>query len=265
MKLRTCTAALVSLVIGLLGAAAPTPTLAQMYPQLYPQPPIMAPYTPGFNLGVFYVNAGVKFRNLQTVRTKIEPHSVQQLLELGTVPFGPNTEGTILYPYDAAAALPTGNPADPPNVSGIWPYDDGDIDPRDPGDEANDTSFSPPTLALGHYNVPPSSVGSFTVSTPAVQTGRWERSPAGVSLPRQGTRPRSRLPIRFGPRGLNSVIELPATLIAYLGYPDLTTAMCSSEATLFKRNCTGEHSKIPTSSSLPIATRFGWVISARAY
>ena len=170
MKLLTCTAALVSFVFGLLGAAAPNPILAQMYPQPYPQPPIMAPYTPGFNLGVFYVNAGVKFRNLQTVRTKIEPHSVQQLLEPGTVPFGPNTAGTILYPYDAAAALPTANPLDPPNVSGIWPYDDGNIDPRNPGDEANDTSFSPPALALGHYNVPPSSVGFFTVSTPLVQT-----------------------------------------------------------------------------------------------
>lgn len=165
MKLRTYAVVVVCLS-GLLCLLGAQPSRAQMYPQ----PPLMAPYTPGFNLGVFYVNAGLKYRNLQTVRFKIEPHDVWQTHSLGVPTFGPNTDGTLLYPYDAAAGLPTGNPTDDPDISGIWNYDDGYVDPRNPGTNPADIAFFPPYRALGHYNVPPSSVGSFFVAVPRLQT-----------------------------------------------------------------------------------------------
>lgn len=166
MKLRTYVVALICLPLALICTFTVAPSGAQMYPQ----PPFMAPYTPGFNLGVFYANAGVKYRNLQTVRTKIEPHSVFQTHSLGVPTFGPNTDGTLLYPYDAVLGYPTGNPADSPTISGIWSYDDGYVDPRNPGINATDGVFFPPLRALGYYNVSQNNAGSFLVVIPSLQT-----------------------------------------------------------------------------------------------
>lgn len=168
MKLRALTAILICLVIGL----ASLLSVGESRAQQFPQPFFMAPYTPGMQFGRFTLSAGVKYRNIQTVRFEVEPHTVRQVHSYGTVPFGPENEGTILYPYDAASGLPTLNPADVPDLSGIWEYDDGLIDPRSPGVEATDGNFGPAmtSFGLGYYNGSQNNWGYFTVADARFQT-----------------------------------------------------------------------------------------------
>ncbi|MBM3303085.1 MAG: hypothetical protein FJY85_24465, partial [Deltaproteobacteria bacterium] len=172
MKLRGLYAMLLSLLVGVVSIMAGGFCLAQMVPQ----PPFMVPYTPGMTSGLFYFNGGVKFRNIQTVAFKIVPHAVSQVASLGTVPWGPEVEGSVFYPYDAAAVppLPTGNPAEDPDRSGIWEYDDGIIDPRASTDVCaqNPIAFTSVggNRALGHRAAPENNIGRFTVAVPSTQT-----------------------------------------------------------------------------------------------
>jgi hypothetical protein len=164
MKLRGLNTILLCLVISLVSLVQADVSIAQMVPQ----PPFLAPYTPGMTSGLFYFNAGVKYRNIQTVRFEIVPHTVSQIQSLGTVPWGPEQEGTVFYPL-------TPNTADPdPEISGIWPYDDGTIDSRASTvvGAISPIAFSTTggNLVLGYRTSPQNNVGSFTVSSPATQT-----------------------------------------------------------------------------------------------
>jgi hypothetical protein len=162
MKLRNhiCSVALLGVAFALLFAGSNA--LGQAL-----QPPFMAPTPPSLNYGAFFLSAGVKFRSIRTFRITVDANSLS-IGDPGVPAWGPNAPGTVQYPYDAAIPLPTGNAADPANISGIWVYDDGQINPV--AAVAPLSTFTPPEIALGHYNVPPSNVGFFTVSDPVNQT-----------------------------------------------------------------------------------------------
>ncbi|MDQ7785190.1 MAG: hypothetical protein RDU20_20055 [Desulfomonilaceae bacterium] len=173
MKLRAKIVPVVCILIGLPALFAGSSAMAQMYPQ----PPILAPYGPTMNLGVFSLSAGVKYRDLQTVRFQLNPHTTEQIIVQGTVPFGPEQPGIVYYPYSLADGLP--DPLDPdPALSGNWDYDNGyvraanpGVNPVDPLDPTLpvDSAFGPPIRGLGWYNGSQNSAGSFRVEDPGNQ------------------------------------------------------------------------------------------------
>jgi hypothetical protein len=155
-------------------------------PSYYYPPPTMTPTYTGTLAGPFYLNAGVKFRNIATVRFTVPNHSFLRE-DPGTVPFGPNTPGILLYPYSVGPpVLPTGVFANGPNLSGIWEYNDGQVDPRrsTASGNPNNTTFAPPDLTLGHFNLPAAAEGTsgfFIVSNPPNQTDNAGGPYAGTS------------------------------------------------------------------------------------
>ncbi len=174
MKLRANKVPVVCIMIGVLSLFFGSIATAQMYPQ----PPILAPYGPTMNLGVFYLSAGVKYRNIQTVRFEVKPHMTEQIVTEGTVPFGPEESGIVYYPYSEAAGLPTGISGTDPALSGVWNYDNGFVSAANPGinptdpldpDLPIDTAFGPPLRGLGWYNGSQNSAGSFYIVDPPNQ------------------------------------------------------------------------------------------------
>ena len=81
-----CTAALVGIALAFLSVG--TTAVAQGL-----QPPFMAPTPPSLNYGVFYFQAGAKYRNLHTFTMNISGGPSTIIVSPGTVPFGPTTAG----------------------------------------------------------------------------------------------------------------------------------------------------------------------------
>jgi hypothetical protein len=202
MKLRAHTIPIVCIMIGLASLIMGGSANAQMIPQ----PPMLAPYNPSMNMGLFYLSAGVKYRNIQTVRFEIVPHATSRIINQGSPPWGPNEDGFVFYPYNELAALPEDGrqvqapfdpdpaasddafwvinplpvPSNDPATNGTWTYDNGEINPMtpmvNPVDIGNwtdgdpyDIAFFPPERRLGWSNGSQLSSGSFLINDPAVQ------------------------------------------------------------------------------------------------
>ncbi len=114
--------------------------MAQPYPM---QPAFMSPGISTTRVGMFYFNAGVRYRSIQTARLSREEGYIS-LGTIGTPPFGPDDGrfpsdpafGTPI-PFGTATGItglqafplaPTYLPAGDPRTSGIWIYQDGQVD-----------------------------------------------------------------------------------------------------------------------------------------
>ncbi len=88
MKLRKhiCTAALLGIALAFISVG--TTAVAQGL-----QPPFMAPTPPSLTYGVFYFQAGAKYRNVDTFRFDVSGGSNTIVVDPGTIPFGPTTAG----------------------------------------------------------------------------------------------------------------------------------------------------------------------------
>jgi hypothetical protein len=92
------------------------------------QPPFMAPTPPSLAYGVFYFQAGAKYRNLHTFTMNVSGGPSTIVVSPGTIPFGPTTAGdfgvgTGKLGFDGVTAPTT------------WTYDNGSINatPTPPG------------------------------------------------------------------------------------------------------------------------------------
>jgi hypothetical protein len=203
MKLRSHRAPLACIFTALACLAIPVPASAQEF--LLPGyiPPGM-PYRAG---GGFYVQAGIQFRNVEKFLMQKKPDPARFVDSLGVAPFGPcsvvngaqdtHCTDTIMgtgtgvpgYPPD-----PTGVTTDCPNVSGIWYYDNGFINPN--GDTFDNPNPPPATLTglwpdvhpfgaislpgLGKYattGTDPFNLGIFGVTAPPLQIGGTSGTP----------------------------------------------------------------------------------------
>jgi len=200
MKLRSHIAPLACIFTALACLATTLPASAQNFMMPGYVPPGM-PYRAG---GGFYIQAGIQFRNVEKFLMQKKPAPVRFVDSLGVAPFGPCSvyagvqdthctdtifgTGTGVPGYPT---VPTGNPLECPNVSGIWYYDNGFIQPNcrdtDPdvdrcsGPWPNDP-FVPGVFlpGLGKYATTsdnPINLGSFGVTSPPLQIGGTSGSP----------------------------------------------------------------------------------------
>lgn len=108
--------------------------------------------------GKFYVQGGVRFRVLNTLRIRQEPSSII-FRDDGFPPFGPNAAG-----FFGTGTGVSGYPTNPnighenPNISGYWSYNNGFIDPAAPTDT---------TAAGGNFDYP---------QLPEVMLGRFVKT-----------------------------------------------------------------------------------------
>ena len=121
MKLRKhiCTAVLLGVAVAFISVG--TTAVAQGL-----QPPFMAPTPPSLTNGVFYFQAGVKYRNVDQFRFDVSGASSPIVVSSGTIPFGPTTSGnfgvgTGKLGFDGNSGTPTAN------GSFSWIYDNGQI------------------------------------------------------------------------------------------------------------------------------------------
>ncbi|MEJ2719296.1 MAG: hypothetical protein P8182_19550, partial [Deltaproteobacteria bacterium] len=161
-----------------MGAPAPGPTMGMPAPG---RPVGMQPFGPpmgrhfigpcigtGCNRGYsLYVEAGVKYRNINTFEMKRAPHRLAGG-DPGAVPFGPsgsavNDPGPLALEYPPFPVSVAANPD--PNLNGRWIYDDGSIRPRYATNWNEDVL---PDSSLGHVGLD-GNVGRFIVRDPAAQ------------------------------------------------------------------------------------------------
>jgi hypothetical protein len=116
MKLRKhiCTAALLGIALAFLSVG--TTAVAQGL-----QPPFMAPTPPSLSYGVFYFQAGAKYRNLHTFTMNVSGGPSTIVVDPGTVPFGPPTAG----PFGVGTA--NGQWFDGVLAPTTWTYDNGQV------------------------------------------------------------------------------------------------------------------------------------------
>jgi len=154
-------------------------------------PPFIPPGVRANTGGGFYLQAGVQFRNIEKFVIEKRPANIRWVDTLGVPPFGPNTStyfgsatGVTGYPTS-----PTGNLANLPDVSGIWYYNNGGIDPNGFYIDTNGNTIAivwpfnpfttppgnPPDLSgLGRYATTsgtPFDIGMFSVANPSAQVG----------------------------------------------------------------------------------------------
>lgn len=135
MKSRTHICLAIGMLVTIISVLGAFPAAAQRFGgrELFLQPRVRVPAAGG----QIYLQGGVKFRNVQTFRLNSLAHSVE-VRENGVPPFGPNAEGE----FGTGTGVP-GFPLDTtdpgwlvanadPDVSGIWLYNNGHIDPRSP-------------------------------------------------------------------------------------------------------------------------------------
>ncbi len=153
MKLRKHICPVAVLVVALAFLAVGTNAVAQ-----YLQPPFMAPTPPSLCYGVFYFQAGAKYRNLHTFTMNVSGGPSTIVVDPGTVPFGPTTAGDF--------GVGTANPGFDGSVAS-WTYDNGRINrnPTPPGIEV--TCTGGPVGGCGpadvnyHYSVAQPELGRF--------------------------------------------------------------------------------------------------------
>jgi hypothetical protein len=114
--------ALAALVIGLLATLMLDTAVGQQLP--FMQPPYLPPQRPTVNRGLFYMSAGVKYRNLQQVSFETRDTQWIRISQIGEPAFGPNHSDIVSYP-----PIPSGDASQDPKVSGVWLYNDGFIEP----------------------------------------------------------------------------------------------------------------------------------------
>ena len=85
------------------------------------QPPFMAPTPPSLNYGVFYFQAGAKYRNLHTFTMNVSGGPSTIVVNPGTVPFGPTTAGD----FGVGTGKPVLTELAAPHAT--WTYDNGSI------------------------------------------------------------------------------------------------------------------------------------------
>ncbi|MEW6351885.1 MAG: hypothetical protein AB1646_22780 [Thermodesulfobacteriota bacterium] len=111
------------LVIGVLTALMCDAAIGQQPPFMQP-PYYLPPQRPAMSRGLFYMNAGVKYRNIQEVSFKSRDTQIINIAQPGVPAFGPGVDELLNYPVP-----PTSIASDPPSISGIWLYDDGFLEP----------------------------------------------------------------------------------------------------------------------------------------
>ncbi len=127
-------------------------------------------------LARFYVQGGVRFRVIDTLRIRQEPSPIVYREE-GFPPFGPNAAG-YFGTGTGTAGYPTNPlPGDPnPNLSGYWAYNNGFIDPEAPtgalAAAGNDKYPQLPEVMLGRF-VRTSRLGD-SITTEAYNIGSFQ-------------------------------------------------------------------------------------------
>ncbi|MFC1834238.1 hypothetical protein ACFL2Q_05830 [Thermodesulfobacteriota bacterium] len=122
-------------------------------------PPVIVPYGRRMIGGFAYIQAGVRFRNLQCFRFNLIPHFIRYV-DPGLPPFGPfgsgefgsgvgrpgYNGGTFTNREGGFPQTPSYAVADAPRRSGFWNYDDGYIQAANGGAVVN--SSPPPVFLL---------------------------------------------------------------------------------------------------------------------
>ena len=199
MKLRSHIAPLACIIMALACLTTVGPASAQEFLPPGLIPPGM-PYRAG---GGFYIQAGVQFRNVEKFLMQKKTDPIRFVDTLGVAPFGPCSvyggvqdthctdtifgTGTGVPGYPP---LPTNVAGDCPNVSGIWFYDNGSINPTcsDTEDPSRcvgpwpNNPFAPPAFlpGLGRYattTTNPLDLGGFGVTSPSAQVGGTSGTP----------------------------------------------------------------------------------------
>ncbi|MGB9617918.1 MAG: hypothetical protein ACP5LD_11745 [Desulfomonilaceae bacterium] len=164
-------------LVCILAAACLGGACTAAHAQMVPGPHFCIPKTPCPSfLGRFYVQGGVRFRVIDTLRIRQEPSPIVYREE-GIPPFGPNAAGY----FGTGTGIP-GYPTNPligdpnPNISGYWAYNNGFIDPQAPTDAtaaAGNLPYpQPPEVMLGRF-VTTSGSGS-TTTTVAYNIGSFQ-------------------------------------------------------------------------------------------
>ncbi len=138
---RHTSSAYATLAIGILVLVLAESALAQ---QFYLRPPNLAPSRPSVYRGAFYATGGVKYRNVREVSFKTRSLELINIAQAGQPAFGPATDGGVAYPD-----VPAGTAAADPNLSGIWLYDDGFIEPFATGSVGTSAIYPTYGSALG--------------------------------------------------------------------------------------------------------------------
>ncbi len=115
--------ALAVLIIGVLTTLMCDTVIGQQLPFMQ-APYYQAPQRPAMSRGLFYLNAGVKYRNIQEVSFKSRDTQLINIAQPGVPAYGPGVDDILNYPVP-----PTYIASDPPSASGIWLYDDGFLEP----------------------------------------------------------------------------------------------------------------------------------------
>ncbi len=134
MKLRKhiCTAALLGVALAFISVG--TTAVAQGL-----QPPFMAPTPPSLTYGVFYFQAGAKYRNLHTFTMNVSGGPSSIVVSTGTIPFGPTTAGDFGVGTGKDGFKGTGFPPL------TWTYQNGSIN----------TTPAPPGVVVSCVGPPP--------------------------------------------------------------------------------------------------------------
>lgn len=187
MEPRRTTSTVIGLLVGLAAMMLAETASAQ---QLFPQPPYMPPGRQSVVGGRFYFQGGVQYRNIQTFSITSTPRQVRYLVPgfgEGLAPFGPENPAGVAPTYNYEGEFggggvpgyptpdPSDNPADPPNTSGIWIYDNGFIrglyQTVDESGAVVSWPWTSASLGLGRFRgeSDPSYAGIWGISTPSEQ------------------------------------------------------------------------------------------------
>ncbi len=179
MKPRTQIYSIVGVLISLFALWWAPPAAAQRFPD--PTPFAVPSLRMPARGGLFYLQSGLRYRNIQTVRMNSVPHDLEHRIE-GIPAFGPNKAGNFGtgtgvpgFPRGVSdgtgscaviGPLPTYTLTQDPDCSGIWFYENGVVGARSPQNHVNvtdgtfvypdDQNYDPdsPGSVLGHLYAP---------------------------------------------------------------------------------------------------------------
>lgn len=168
-------------VFAILAALSPSFEAAAQ-PYLAPNTPLVG-YGPPPPRSRFYIEAGIRFRDMDSVQFRQEAPTINYQ-NPGVPAFGPNVAGAFGTGTGVTGfpQTPTYNPADDPNASGVWIYDNGFVDARSPGYPGYTTEPGltggvavqrPPDTVYPAPSDPPNPIDASTGLARDVQLGRF--------------------------------------------------------------------------------------------
>ena len=191
------------------------------------QPPFMAPTPPSLTYGVFYFQAGAKYRNVDTFRFDVSGTPNTIVVNPGTIPFGPTTAG--------AFGVGTGTTGFSGGAGAIWIYDNGQVNSAVTPDGVAISEPNPTPPPTDIFCKGPDTVWSYSVIQP--ELGRFQTlgtgGCAGFTVPQE--------------IGSFSIVD-PTTqvnnLASFAGTTAVTFTLALSDSLAFKTNTTPDADRV---------------------